>query len=158
MRRTVSRFLLSAVTALGLFAGVATAEDAPAASLDKIPAPGEKAAAPAEPAPPAKEEPKPEPCRKNVVPGIACWAKPGFTRKEDGYYVGGGCLYFGRGPNGTGYGVWGWDYIGCVPKRIMLKFCDRCKYQGGTGAYKTDGPERPKGISEIEVFHRHRDE
>jgi hypothetical protein len=67
-------------------------------------------------------------------------ARPSDTGRYTGYYVGGGapCKGEDRTPD---EGTWGWDYCGlCFPARIVLRWWHgRC--QGGTGAYKTDGPK-----------------
>ena len=62
------------------------------------------------------------------------------TPRYVGYYVGGGCAFKG-GPPGPAQGTFGWDYGGICrfPKRIILGWCNR--FQGGVGAYKTDGPD-----------------
>ena len=67
---------------------------------------------------------------------------PSDTGHYIGYYVGGG--------NGRPHkkedrhddeGTWGWDYQGwLIPRRVMLGWWHGQNYQGGTGAYKTDGP------------------
>ena len=66
------------------------------------------------------------------------------TGNSIGYYVGGGCAFRG-GPPGPEQGIWGWDYIGpaWLPHNIVLGWCQRCREQGGTGAYQTDGPRVP---------------
>ena len=66
-------------------------------------------------------------------------AQPSNTPAYGGYYVGGGSPCKG-GPPGPLEGTFGWDYFGCRrwPHRIALGWAGR--YQGGTGAYKTDGP------------------
>ncbi len=39
-------------------------------------------------------------------------------------------------------GTWGWDYAGILfTKRIALNWTAKGRSQGGTGAYKTDGPK-----------------
>jgi hypothetical protein len=77
---------------------------------------------------------------------ISRFARPANTCAYDGYYVGGGCPCRGAGP-GPLEGTWGWDYIGRCPRlrRVMLGWC--CRYQGGSGAYKTDGPPVPNVFS-----------
>ena len=114
--------------ALGLLAGTLLAEDAPPPA--------------AAPAPAAESKAPPEPCRRNAVPCVASWAVPSFNDKECGYYIGGGCAFRGCSDPGTGMGTWGWDYLGCIPRKIVLKYCPNCRYQGGTGAYQT---QREKG-------------
>ena len=49
-----------------------------------------------------------------------------------------------RGP-ATGDGTWGWDETGRrhFRRRTILGWSQGRKYQGGTGAYRTDGPVVP---------------
>jgi hypothetical protein len=57
-----------------------------------------------------------------------------------GYYVGGGSAC-GDCPRRVEEGTWGWDYEGVhLPRRVWLSWSHGRRYQGGTGAYKTDGP------------------
>lgn len=66
---------------------------------------------------------------------------PSNTRFYGGYYVGGGVPVLGEGryPH---EGTWGWDYPGILfTKRIALNWTHGRREQGGTGAYKTDGPK-----------------
>jgi hypothetical protein len=66
-------------------------------------------------------------------------AIPSNTRPYGGYWVGGGAPVFGRGPT-LDEGTFGWDYFGLtIPKRIAGNWTSS-RYQGGPGAYKTDGP------------------
>jgi hypothetical protein len=62
-----------------------------------------------------------------------------------GYYVGGGVPFgHGKGRRG-GDGTWGWDETGGrhFRRRTILGWSQGRKYQGGTGAYRTDGPVMP---------------
>jgi hypothetical protein len=73
----------------------------------------------------------------------AWYALPSDTGRYVGYYVGGGkpsrALVQNRK---TGDGTWGWDYRGfCIPSHIILDWYHGCRYQGGQGAYRTDGPK-----------------
>ncbi len=66
---------------------------------------------------------------------------PSNTRFYGGYYVGGGTPTKGAG-RCIEDGTWGWDYSGIAfPKRIALNWTAKGRAQGGTGAYKTDGPK-----------------
>jgi hypothetical protein len=56
-----------------------------------------------------------------------------------GYWVGGGTA-FGGGPPCEHEGTWGWDFEGWPTRRVWLNW-SHGRYQGGTGAYKTDGPK-----------------
>jgi hypothetical protein len=65
-----------------------------------------------------------------------------------GYYVGGG-VPFGQGEaRRREEGTWGWDETGChlFRHRSILGWYHGRKYQGGTGAYATDGPPIPDYI------------
>jgi hypothetical protein len=58
-----------------------------------------------------------------------------------GYYVGGGLPVDGESRCIFHEGTWGWDYFGILwPKRIALKWGHGSHEQGGTGAYRTEGP------------------
>jgi hypothetical protein len=62
-----------------------------------------------------------------------------------GYYSGGGvALGHGEGRR-VDQGTWGWDETGCrhFRRRNILGWSQGRKYQGGTGAYRTDGPVMP---------------
>jgi hypothetical protein len=71
---------------------------------------------------------------------VACCAIPLDAPSYVGYPVGGGAAWHGNPPHSTD-GTWGWDYQGCVFKRrVFLFWWYGQRYQGGTGAYKVDGP------------------
>jgi hypothetical protein len=79
--------------------------------------------------------------RAGYPESIACWAQPSDTGSYVGYLVGGGCPYphLADAPFAS-EGPWGWDYQGwLLPRRVILGWWHGC-YQGGTGAYRTDGP------------------
>ena len=62
------------------------------------------------------------------------------TAHYGGYWVGGGIPCRREMPF-VGEGTFGWDYFGVlVPKRIALNWSHGRRYQGGSGAYMTDGP------------------
>jgi len=73
---------------------------------------------------------------------IAWWAVPSNSAANLGHYVGGGCTPLLRGePRRLDEGTWGWDYQGClIPRHVNLGWWHGRRYQGGTGAYRTDGP------------------
>ena len=73
---------------------------------------------------------------------VGWWAVPGTNcRNYAAGYVGGGAVVDGDGPDQFEDGTWGLDYIGIVVrKRVFLNWWHGRKYQGGAGAYKTDGP------------------
>jgi hypothetical protein len=73
---------------------------------------------------------------------IAWWAVPSNNSHYLGYYVGGGCTPLLRAqPRRPDEGTWGWDYQGwLIPRRVNIGWWHGRRYQGGTGAYKTDGP------------------
>src|SRR5258708_4929070 len=76
---------------------------------------------------------------------VAPWAVPSDTGKYIGYEVGGGKALHGDGPT-LDEGTWGWDYEGCLwPARVVLDWFHG-KYQGGPGAYDTDGPRPVEAI------------
>jgi hypothetical protein len=70
-------------------------------------------------------------------------AKSAESPFEVGYYVGGGARVKGwlgeeRRDN---EGTWGADYTGILfHKKIELRWSHGKRYQGGVGAYRTDGP------------------
>lgn len=74
---------------------------------------------------------------------ISPLAKPTESPHEIGYYVGGGARERSRRgePRHPHEGVWGTDYAGLIiPKHVQLGWWHGQRYQGGTGAYQTDGP------------------
>jgi hypothetical protein len=74
----------------------------------------------------------------------SCLAQPSDTGDYGGYYVGGGCAFGGHYPCAD-EGTWGWDYAGwLVPRKIFLLWSHGQCYQGGRGAYRTDGPQLPR--------------
>lgn len=76
-------------------------------------------------------------CPQNIRPH----ARPSNGPHFWGWWVGGGTAFGGEGPC-EDEGTWGWDYEGgIIPKRIWLGWSHGRRYQGGTGAYKTDGPK-----------------
>ena len=82
---------------------------------------------------------------------VAHWAIPSPNHRYVGYYVGGGTT-FGGEPRQVDDGVWGVDYQGgFLPRRVIQTFSHGRRYQGGTGAYKTDGP-RVKPIGHLRKF------
>jgi len=73
---------------------------------------------------------------------VAPWARPSDTGRYVGYYVGGGALNMHKAePPYWDDGTWGWDYQGGHFRRqIILGWWHGRRFQGGVGAYKTDGP------------------
>lgn len=70
-------------------------------------------------------------------------AGPGESRHAVGYFVGGGDRVKGwRGEERRSEeGTWGTDYGGfLIHKKIDLRWSHGRRYQGGVGAYRTDGP------------------
>jgi hypothetical protein len=67
--------------------------------------------------------------------------QPSFTPATKGYYVGGGAAHGGEPPFWH-EGTWGWDDTGFCwfSPHVRLGWYHGRKYQGGTGAYRTDGP------------------
>jgi hypothetical protein len=76
-------------------------------------------------------------------PPVSCLAQPSNTPANVGYYVGGGCPCGRLGePRYPLEGTWGWDWSGwCCRRKVDLLWWHGRRYQGGTGAYNTDGPK-----------------
>jgi hypothetical protein len=80
---------------------------------------------------------------------LADHLEPTSTPGGIGYYVGGGVPYaHAHGPavcRRRDEGTWGWDETGGTHfrHRVILGWSHGHKYQGGTGAYHTDGPVVP---------------
>jgi hypothetical protein len=71
--------------------------------------------------------------------------QPSDTRPYGGYWIGGGQAIRGHCPNAED-GTFGWDYFGLLfTKRIDLHWSGGRRYQGGTGAYRTEGPHWKQG-------------
>jgi len=72
---------------------------------------------------------------------ISKCARPSVTPAYVGYYVGGGAVGPKAEPPLASDGTWGWDYQGgWFRRRVILNWWHGRRYQGGIGAYKTDGP------------------
>lgn len=74
---------------------------------------------------------------------ISPLAKPTESPHEEGYYVGGGAREHALrgGERRHDEGVFGTDYTGLlIRKRTNLGWWHGQRYQGGVGAYRTDGP------------------
>jgi hypothetical protein len=138
------RGLGSAGLILGLLAGVARGEPPPDAPCAE---------------PPAVKLHVPDPCHTFARAGwpneVACYARPSYSAHDCGYYVGGGAACGGE-PRRIDEGTWGWDYCGCLlPHKVFLCWWHGRRCQGGTGAYRTDGPHFPGEVHMPKVFHRH---
>lgn len=74
---------------------------------------------------------------------ISPLAKATESPHEEGYYVGGGARvrsHYGE-ERREHEGTWGVDYTGIiVHKKTNLGWWHGSRYQGGVGAYRTDGP------------------
>lgn len=80
-------------------------------------------------------------CRAGWPTCIRKHAIPSNTRHYCGYYVGGGAAWHGEG-RFIDEGTFGWDYMGIiVRKRVALDWYHGRRYQGGDGAYETEGPK-----------------
>jgi hypothetical protein len=92
---------------------------------------------------PAMADPPPPPPWTLSLQPIAWWAVPSSNPGYIGYYVGGGCSRcLTAGPRYPDEGTWGWDFRGrLIPRHVDLGWWHGRRYQGGTGAYKTDGPQ-----------------
>jgi hypothetical protein len=80
---------------------------------------------------------------------LAGHLEPSTTPGGIGYYVGGGVpighVLGHREGRRRDEGTWGWDETGSshFRRRMILGWSHGRKYQGGTGAYRTDGPVVP---------------
>jgi hypothetical protein len=84
--------------------------------------------------------------RAGCPQNISCFARPSILPHECGYYVGGGAPCNEGEARYGDEGTWGWDYFGMLGlKKVALNWYHGERYQGGTGAYKTDGPKCEHG-------------
>jgi hypothetical protein len=74
---------------------------------------------------------------------VSRFARPSDVNRSIGYYIGGGALNRHRADPPTLIdGTWGWDYTGGLfRRRVDLGWWHGRRFQGGSGAYKTDGPK-----------------
>ncbi len=81
-------------------------------------------------------------------------AMESYNEHYSGGYVGGGMPHFGHG-RCANEGTFGWDYTPFRPlsPKIFLGWSHGRHYQGGTGAYRTDGPKPLEHIKE--TVHEH---
>jgi hypothetical protein len=81
-------------------------------------------------------------------------AMESYNEHYSGGYIGGGKAWGGHAGCANA-GTWGWDYSPFHPmsSRIFLKWSHGRHYQGGTGAYATDGPKPLEHITE--TIHSH---
>jgi hypothetical protein len=81
-------------------------------------------------------------------------AMESYNQHYSGSYVGGGKAFGGHG-RCANEGTWGWDYTPFRPmsSRIFLNWSHGRHYQGGTGAYATDGPKPIEHLTE--AIHGH---
>lgn len=89
--------------------------------------------------------------RAGYLGRVAWWAAPSETPAYSGGYIGGGRVFKGE-PRFVHEGTWGWDYEGrFLTRRVFLNWGHGRRYQGGTGAYRTDGgpkiPDVPGAIN-----------
>jgi hypothetical protein len=94
----------------------------------------------------AQADPADGPCdqaRAGYPQTISRFAMPSDTGRYIGYWLGGGCAI--RHKAEAPYpdeGTWGWDYTGGLFRRnVDLGWWHGRRYQGGIGAYKTEGPK-----------------
>ena len=85
---------------------------------------------------------------------VSAIARESYNRHYSGEYVGGGKAFGGHG-RCANEGTWGWDYTPFRPmsSRLFLKWSHGRHYQGGTGAYATDGPKPIEHVTE--AIHGH---
>jgi len=92
---------------------------------------------------PAKRHAKPIPHTQHRAGHpflVSPHAEPSNTESFNGYYVGGGAAWHGE-PRYLEEGTWGWDYVGGhLSRNVFLQWSHGRRYQGGSGAYQTDGP------------------
>jgi hypothetical protein len=76
---------------------------------------------------------------------LAGHLKPSVTPGGIGYHVGGGTHSRHGEPRAWDEGTWGWDETGGTKfrTRVRLLWSHGRRYQGGTGAYRTDGHPIP---------------
>src|SRR5262249_3232137 len=87
-----------------------------------------------------ERRPHADPVRAGCPAQVSPCAQPSDTGNYIGYQVGGGAPICGSGPCASD-STWGWDYEGhLLPSNVALGWWYGQKDQGGTGAYKTDGP------------------
>lgn len=81
--------------------------------------------------------------RTNGLPyEIARHAKPTYTPEYDYGWVGGGAPTWRGEPRRANEGVWGRDYLGVLYlRRVWPNWWHGRRYQGGAGAYATEGPK-----------------
>jgi hypothetical protein len=90
-------------------------------------------------------EPPPDPCHTMARAGwpqeVSRCAKPSDTGAYIGYTVGGGSPFRKGYAPAPASGTWGWDYQGWrFARHVVLRWWREPHYQGGAGAYKTEGP------------------
>ena len=91
--------------------------------------------------------------------GYPQWVSPvsmvSYNERYSGGYIGGGKFFHGGDEPCVHQGTWGWDYSPFRPmsSRIFLKWSNGRHYEGGTGAYATDGPKPMEHIKES--IHSH---
>jgi hypothetical protein len=152
MRYKLSLALLSAGLAIGLSWRGVGAQPPIARPVERpppvaAPAPEAHAATPI-------ENTEWDHCRAGWPQETSCLAVHADTGHYVGYYVGGGCACYRRGdaPH-PDEGTWGWDYRGwLVPRHVILRWWHG-RYQGGTGAYATDGPNLKHHLEEHRTEH-----
>jgi hypothetical protein len=81
--------------------------------------------------------------RSGQPQSVAWWARPSEECGDLGGYVGGGAPHHGSGryPH---EGTWGWDYSGRWLKRKVFLDWSHTRYQGGTGAYRSEPKNHPE--------------
>lgn len=96
------------------------------------------------------EESQPTKTGRYGVPGphragwpqcIGRWARPAVCADYEVGYVGGGSLFFGKS-RCRHEGTFGLDYSGwLISRKTWLKWTHGVRFQGGAGAYASDGPK-----------------
>jgi hypothetical protein len=74
---------------------------------------------------------------------VSRWAIPSVTPAYSAGWVGGSTLLRGQPRHIHSDGVWGFDYDGwLLNRRIWLGWSHGRRYQGGAGAYDSEGPPK----------------
>lgn len=82
---------------------------------------------------------------------VSRWAKRSECGPYSGSFVGGSCAFKGEGRYAH-EGTWAWDYCGPLrSEHPWMKWCHGRRCQGGTGAYKTDGPHVPDPVAKLGI-------
>jgi hypothetical protein len=145
------RFLLRTIAAIvGVTSGIAVRAEDPPKRFHLFARHYEKKEGTPPPGPPRTIDDTDE--RAGYPRELSNHIEPSSTPGGIGYYVGGGVpLAHAHGQSACrrpDEGTWGWDETGTTHfrRRVILGWYHGRRYQGGTGAYRTDGPVVPDVI------------